>query len=167
MEIFGPQELGRITINKIREAILVLELTPEDTVLLNRRDFDNIVEEYRDTYGHSIPEPYYLLSILIDEDERGTVPSEHIVVLLDDSRPVRQRISAAAVQAEAEDTMTIYRCGWCGNVVGEGGRLLDSDTRLHHINVLSRESFQGQQKDTDGDCCPHGSETPTPRQLSV
>src|SRR5579875_3041604 len=70
-----------IDLKALRNFILDNEVSEYDTIALNQINFDNIVFEYRNLYNVGISMPYYLLSVLIEEDESGKVAHNTICVL--------------------------------------------------------------------------------------
>jgi hypothetical protein len=67
-----------VNIETIRDMILDQQVTDEDTVLLNRRDFDEVIIAYRDKYRVSIDIPFVLVGVPIIEDETLEVPRGRI-----------------------------------------------------------------------------------------
>ena len=154
MKVIGPHYIGeRVSIANLRNWILDLDMTEADTILLHPHDFDNIVLEYRETYSAAMPEPYYILSTPIEEAVNFNVPRGQIVMLQEDDRPARQAIQESS---EADDYRTIFRCGWCGNVVDEDGCLLDDATRSKLIAWLQQRAGNGDVRAVNGKCCPNG-----------
>ena len=74
--------VGQITIKNIRDAILDLEISEDDIIVLNTFDFDKIVEEHRRTYNQSIIVPYFLLGVLVTENlDPSRIPQGRIKIL--------------------------------------------------------------------------------------
>jgi hypothetical protein len=87
MKQIGPTYIGKsISIAALRNYILDLGITAHDTLLLNASDFDDIVLEYREAYGAPMPDPYFILGVLIDEGVKIKVPLNRVIVLQDDDQ---------------------------------------------------------------------------------
>jgi hypothetical protein len=155
-EIIGPQYIGQaVSITTLREWILDTKLTENDTVLLHPYTFDDIVLEYRATYGKSIPARYFLLGVLVEESTQIPVPQDRVVVLQNDTRPTRLT-SSTILLPTFDDGRLLYRCGYCGNVVNSGGSLLDVDEKEVLINWLSSRRSNESVRTVHGACCPGG-----------
>lgn len=73
-----------INFTKIRDFIVDSKITEEDIILLNSRNFYDLMEEYRVMYKTSMPIPYKFLGVILEED--STVPEDRISVIKDDSQ---------------------------------------------------------------------------------
>ncbi|MDO7874018.1 hypothetical protein Q5H93_04670 [Hymenobacter sp. ASUV-10] len=122
MHKYGPYRIEKITITSIRNWILDNEITEEDTILLNSYNFDDLVLEFRATYDKPISEPYHLLGILVDEAVEHAVPLGSILLLKGGNLSSQAHTNSDTM----DDGSIIFRCGWCGNVVDESGKLLSS-----------------------------------------
>jgi hypothetical protein len=158
-----PLRIGTITILSVRNFILDSGLSNSDAVLLNTVNFDDIVLEYRETYRQSIPIPFYLLEILVVEDESMKKSMNRIKA----SRNDRRRFDGDYLLAKVKDIqfshltsndMRIYRCGWCGNVVDYNGAELSSESKLRKFEVLKKFEKQIEVIKVNGRCCPEGSD---------
>ena len=158
-----PLRLGTITILSIRNFILDSGLTSSDAVVLNTLNFDDIVLEYRETYKESIPIPFYLLEVLIVEDESMKKYMNRIKASRDDRRRfegdyLQSKIKDIQLSDLSNDDMHIYRCGWCGNIVDYNGAELSSEAKLRKFEVLKNFEKQIKVTKVDGRCCPNGPE---------
>jgi len=150
--------IRQVTIKSLRDYILDNGLTENDTLLLNRENFDDIVLEYRATYRESITIPYFLLRVLIQEDNLGMVPSNRVGVIKDDNNRFENDYASKGI-SQSNDSLkyeTIYRCGWCGNVVDYDGSELISSTRQFKIDILEKYKNSVTVKHVNGKCCPNG-----------
>jgi len=71
----------QITIEALKDFIVDTESFKEKVILLNSQNFDDIVLEHRDFYGESMEVPFYLIGVLITEDETKKVPLNRIGVI--------------------------------------------------------------------------------------
>ncbi|MEO7283953.1 hypothetical protein [Gelidibacter sp.] len=142
----------KITLLLLRDLILDENLTEDDTIILNSKNFDDIVIEYLEHYGQSMTFPHLFLGVLIRETEGETIPQNKIGIIKDDDESVRIDMSKEFDYYDAE---IVYRCGWCGNVVDEKGKELEGYNRERAINYI--ENFKTAiVKHTNGKCCPNG-----------
>lgn len=152
--------LDKISIKAIRDFILDLSITEEDSIILHPENFANIVYEFRETYKTSIDVPYYLLTVLVKEDNLGKVPLDRIGVLKGDTSRFEGDFKTNVVNKESPNESyaydTIYRCGWCGNVVDFDGSEFEYETRRFKIKVLEKFKHTVLVKHVDGKCCPDG-----------
>ncbi|HLK28462.1 MAG TPA: hypothetical protein VKT28_07765 [Puia sp.] len=139
-----------VTIKSIRNVILDNNLTEKDTITLHKNDFDNIVLEYRQTYGIGITVPYFLLSVLIEEDKNAEVFEGRLGIILNDD------LNPARINKEGDKNYLpkeiVHRCGWCGNVVDNDGGELTTKLRNHKIEVLEKYGDEISEK-VHGYCC--------------
>ncbi|WP_419213086.1 hypothetical protein ACNR9Q_02835 [Maribacter sp. X9] len=144
----------KITYRLLRDIILDENLTEDDTIILNSKNFDDVVIEYLEYYGYSMTFPHLLLGVLIREANGETIPQNRIGILKDDEESVRIDNSN---EFEYYDGEIVYRCGWCGNIVDEKGKELEGYNRERAINYI--ENFKTSiVKHTNGNCCPNGHE---------
>ena len=145
------------SIKSIRDFILDNDLTESDTLLLHQSDFDNLALEYRQTYKSSIEVPYFLLSVLIREDKTGKVPVNRVGIIREDINRFENDFDPKLANQPDEKFAfeTIYRCGWCGNVVDFDGREFDNTTRQFKINILEKYESSVTVKQVSGECCPN------------
>jgi len=139
----------QITIKYIRDYILDNHITEYDTIVMNMLDFDDIILEHRDTYGTSINNPFYLLKVLIVPDEGRRIDRNQLKVIRNDSRQIKHEDEGDEITEQ-----TVYRCGWCGNIVDYDGSKLSSETRDYHIAVLQKYG-DGISRQVHGYCCKH------------
>jgi hypothetical protein len=102
---------------------------------MNMSNFDDIVLEYRQTYGCSIDIPFFLVNVLVEPDERGRILRGCFNVIKNNTRP---KMSKSFDDIDLVTEQTIYRCGWCGNVVDYDGAELSNEVRNSHILVLQK-----------------------------
>jgi hypothetical protein len=150
-----------ILIKSIRDFILDAKLTENDTILLNQVNFDNIVIEFRNTYNESINSHYFLLSILIKEDDSNSVPLNRVGVIKNDKNRFKDDYKQQSsidknLPDESHAYDTIYRCGWCGNVVDFDGSEFDPQTREFYISIHKKFRNTITEKAVSGNCCPNG-----------
>lgn len=138
-----------ITIKTIRDYIIDTGLTEDNAILLNSQNFDDIVLEYLEFYGESIEMPYYLVGILIGEDESGKIPHNRIGLIKHDDYEL------PIVYEETFDLFDgekAYRCGYCGGIVDENGNELFDEDRERIIRYI--ENFENPiVSKAHGKCC--------------
>ena len=152
--------IRQITIKSIRDFILDNDLTENDTILLNQSNFDDIVLEYRVTYNNGISIPYFLLRVLIQNDNSGKVLLNRVGIIKDDKNRYENDFDMkASNQPNGNfEYETIYRCGWCGNIVDFDGSEFVNSTRQFKINILEKYKSTVNVKHVNGKCCPNGHE---------
>lgn len=139
-----------ITIKSIRNFILDNDLTAKKIILLNSTDFDNIVLEHLDLYQESMQMPYYLLEILITEDNTRKVPFNRIGIINHDE--IENQDFTYEETFDLYDGEKAYRCGFCGNIVDQNGNELDDEDRERIIKYI--ENFDNPTiNHTFGKCC--------------
>jgi hypothetical protein len=147
--------IGKPSIRNLRDYILDKPVSENDTILMNQIDFDEMALEYRETYNENVPIPYYLLSVLIKEDENRLTPVGRIRVIKADSDRFFNDYCQPKMTGPSTDFQydTIYRCGYCGNVVDYDGSEFDDSTRRFKISVLEKFKYTITEKDLEGACC--------------
>ncbi len=150
--------IRQITTKSLRDFILDNGLTENDTLLLNKANFDDLKVEYRATYKESIFIPYFLLRVLIQDDSSGRVPLNRVGVIKDDNNRFENDYDPKVANQPNDDFKyeTIYRCGWCDNVVDFDGSEFDSSTRQFKIDILEKYKNTVTVKHVNGKCCPNG-----------
>jgi len=158
MRVFGPKYIGRvITIQVLRAYILELELSEEDTLLLQPDNMGELEEEYRTMYREPMPQPFFLLGVYIDEaDAQHPVPKDRVTVLYSDTRPSRVQLAREQTTL-TDDGRTLYRCRECGNLVTPDGLLIDNPLRLQYINWLKVRGGNAGVVNVLGECCERSS----------
>lgn len=151
--------IGNITIKSLRDFILDNNLTDHDTLMLNQVDFDNIIIEFRAIYNEGIIIPYYLIGVLIEVDSLGRVPFNRIGIIKDDNNRFENDYTQDKLDQPNDDFKyeTIYRCGWCGNVVDFDGSEFDSSTRQFKIDIYEKYKDTLSVKRINGMCCANRS----------
>ena len=139
--------IGRVSLMSIRNFIIDNQLSEMDTVRLHHKNFDSFVLEYREYYGESMKLPFFMFDTRIEEDTKSQVPADRVMVVVDESRPTRIEIENEPIYA------TIYRCGFCGNIVDSSGSEFDSETRREKIKILEDKKNVVTQQHVRGDCC--------------
>lgn len=140
----------QISIKTLKNFILDNGLTENDTLVLNTYNFDEIVLEYRKVYDEGITVPYFLLGVLIKDDEDNIVPLGRIGLLKDDFES--RQDPSSVYEAEFSDWDVAYRCGYCGNIVDESGYELTGDERSKTIRYI--EKYENPiVKHVHGRCC--------------
>lgn len=71
----------KITYGLIRKFILDEKHRENDEILLNSKNFDDIVLNYPEFYNESMIFPHLLLSVSISQARRGQVPIDKIGVI--------------------------------------------------------------------------------------
>ncbi|WP_026729483.1 hypothetical protein [Flavobacterium denitrificans] len=139
----------KITLKTIRDCILDLKLSEDRIILLNSQNFDDIVLEYLDFYNESIEIPYYLLGVLISEDNSNKVPLNRIGIINDDDfeHPVYYEENF-----DLSDGEEAYRCGFCGRIIDKHGNELFDDERERIINYIQKFEDSIVNK-AYGKCC--------------
>lgn len=154
--LIGPQYIGQaMSINALRDWILDKNLTKNDTLLLHPYTFDDIVIEYRETYGAPIPTRYFLLGVLVEESTQIPVPQDRVVVLQNDTRPTRLASNTILLPTFDDDRL-LYRCSYCGDVVDSSGSLLEDDEKEILVNWLLNRRSNEKVRTVSGACCPGG-----------
>src|ERR1035437_2956942 len=148
--------LKEVNLKSSRDAILDNGIRETDAILLHPSDFDDIACEYRETYKESITCPLFLLGDFVRTSERMIVPPTEIRIERNVQIPQVQK------NEEVEDYPpfdSVYRCGWCGNVVDYDGKLLTKESREEHISILQKFNKEIKEVAVNGECCPLGHES--------
>ena len=155
------EPIGNITIKKIRDFILDNNLDEFDSVVIAKDNYDDIVFEYRKTFNESIPNPYYLIGILVKEKNA-------MLNYIDYIKNDPERYEGDSDTGNKNDDFKfsyldyndkiLYRCGWCGNIVDSNGYEFDSNTRLAKIEILEKFYNRVSVTAVHGKCCPNGEE---------
>jgi hypothetical protein len=141
----------RISYKTLRNSILDLKLSENDTIILNSKNFDNVVLEYRDEYSESMTFPHLLLGVLIRESKTESIPIDRIGILKKDEESIRDVNNGF----QYYDGEVVHRCGWCGNIVDERGNDINGFERERAINYIENEE-SSIVKQIHGNCCPNG-----------
>lgn len=139
--------IGRISLMSIRNFISDNQLSEIDTIRLHPKNFDSFVLDYREYYGESLKLPFFMFDTRIEEDIKSQVPADRVMVVVDESRPTKIEIENEPIYA------TIYRCGYCGNVVDSDGSEFDPDTRRENTRILEDKKNIVTQQHVRGRCC--------------
>lgn len=143
-----------ISLKSIRDYILDNNITENDTILLNSDDFLNIALEYRQTYSEGIQYPYYLIRVMIKEDDYMKVPPGRIGIVKDDESRFEMDYKGYENELDTSyENETIYRCGWCGNIVDFDGVQFDQETRNFKIRILQKFQSTVNVIQVNGQCC--------------
>jgi len=102
--------IGEICIKSLRDTILDVGLTNNDTIVLHTLNFDDIIIEHLQTYRESIRIPFILLGVEIREDKEKKAFRNRLLILKDDNAEKNnyQRLQ----EEEYPAAQTFYRCGW-------------------------------------------------------
>ena len=65
----------------LKDFIIESKMSDEDIILLHSHNFCDIIEEYRSIYKASIPIPYKLLGVYIEEAQGSRVPKDRVSVI--------------------------------------------------------------------------------------
>lgn len=152
MQKLGPYYIGQVTLLAIRGWILDSGLTDKDTVLLHPTTFENVVEDYRQMYREPMPNPFFLLGVLIDETTEVRVPENRVVALVGDERADRPMRPTGKPPQPVDDGRDVYRCGWCGSIINDYGEVLEGEAREYSIFLLRTRGDSGTRH-RDGECC--------------
>lgn len=145
---FEIKYIGReISYKKLRDVILDELIGEDDTIVLNSIDFENLALDYRIQYGNSLKTPHLLLKVLIRESEVEKIPLNRIGILRNDKESVRI-IKSGFFSYDGE---VIHRCGFCGDVVDEGGKVLEGPERKRAIHLI--EKMGAEIQNIYGKCC--------------
>lgn len=142
-----------VNLKYLKDAILDSEIGDNDTILLNRYDFDNLVLEHRQVYQVSMEVPFFYLGVLIEEAGQYRVPQGRIGIIQNDKREERPR-KLTEEEKRAVPFEIVYRCGMCGDVVDYDGAKLSTTMRDYKISVHKRHGTTCE-KTIWGDCCKH------------
>jgi len=138
----------RITYHILRNSILDLKLTKDDTILLNSIDFDNIVIEYLELYNESMTFPHLLLGVLIKENVNFKIPENRIGIIKNDEHSIRE----INTQDNFDDIDIAFRCGYCGGIVDENGNEIFDLKRDRIIQYL--QNYENPVvRNRHGSCC--------------
>lgn len=154
--IANTEHIGNITIKALRDYILDNSLSEEDTIIVNQINFDELALEYRKTYNEGIEIPFFILRVLVKEDGTNSVPFGRVMIILKDKDRYYEDYIPKVVDNSPNDSHefdVIYRCGWCGNVVGFNGKELDNSDKSFQIKVLEKFNRTVQQPHITGYCC--------------
>jgi hypothetical protein len=157
MQQYGPYYIGRITPRSLRNWLIDNPLGEGDTVLMHPHTYEDFALGYREEYSVSMPEPYFLLGVLIDETPVRSaydVPKQRVLVLVEDDRPQRQAFMQQPA-GPVDDGRAVYRCGWCGNLVDASGTGLQGQERSYAKTLLEMRGHRATRH-VDGRCCPNG-----------
>lgn len=155
------EEAGTITLKAIKNLILDYSLGENDSIKLNTLNFDDIVLEYRNTYNEHLPVPFYFMKVLVCAIKGEKLGFNKVKMVKEDpQRYFEDYIPVSKKEIMFEDLSyndkTIYRCGFCGNVVDSDGSLFDDKTRLYKINILQKFGTKVKEQQVYGKCCPNG-----------
>jgi hypothetical protein len=157
MEKLGPKYIGKVTLSAIRGWILENSLTDQDTVLLHPVNMEAVLEDYQQLYREPMPDPYFLLGVLIEEAGKVSVPENRVVALLNDERVNRPSRPLERDNEPADDGSDVFRCGSCGSIVNEDGVMLEGQERAHAISLLRMRDARGAVH-IHGECCQQRNE---------
>lgn len=141
----------QITIKTLKDFITDSGLSEDKTILLHSRNFDDIILEYRDFYNESMLIPYFLLGILIEEDESRKVPVNRIGIVQEEHFDI---ISNKNYEDNFDlyDGENAYRCTHCGSIVDSKGNEMFDDDRDRVIRYI--ENYENPIVNyTSGKCC--------------
>jgi hypothetical protein len=151
MEKLGPYYIGPVTLGSLRGWILDSGLGQADTVLLHAATLENVMEEYRALYRAPMPDPYFLLGVLLKEATDVLVPENRVVALVDDERVGRTeyRIEPAAFM---DDGREVFQCANCGRFINDNGEVLPQPERSYVIELL-RYRGEVATRHRSAECC--------------
>ena len=144
------REIGKICIKSLRDIILDLNLTDDDSIALHKLNFEDLVIEHREFYGESMRIPFFLLGVLIREDDKSRTPLNKLSIIKNDE--VSRSLKSMS-NIEYPPNEIFYRCGWCGNVVDYDGAELNPENRGEKIRLLNKFGDSIKVKAVTGYCC--------------
>lgn len=153
MQKLGPYYIGQISLYSLRGWILDSGLTEADTLALHPTNLEKVGEEYRVLYNEAMPDPYFLLGVLLDEAREIDVPENRVVILQNDERTDKPVVRPKDI-APIDDGRPVFRCDRCGSIVNEAGELLEGRERQYAIYLLRMRGDQGTRH-VWGKCCNH------------
>lgn len=148
--------IGLVTIKTLRDYILDNDLSEEDSIVLNQINFDELALEHRKEYNEGIVYPYFILRILIKEDEDSIVPFGRIMVVHKDEQRFYEDYIPKPMEkgpSNSHEFDTVFRCGYCGDMVEFNGDKLDDNERVFRISILEKFTSTITTKHTVGYCC--------------
>lgn len=143
------------TIQSLARIIYENQVTEQDTIVVDENVFDELALDYRRKYGEGIPIPFYYNGPLIEPAPRTILHSKQAGIIINDSRPskihLRERVQIKDMKPNVP-TLPVYRCGYCGAVVGENGNSLSASD---YQDAITRWKTYGDDiiKPTHGECC--------------
>jgi hypothetical protein len=149
---------GTFSIKKVRDFILDIGLSSNDTLLLNTYDFDDIVLDHREVYKESLTVPYFIIGVLIKEAPMRDRSFTGQVIIIKDDIASREELSQSD-DSEYYNGETVYRCGWCGNLVDYDGADLQGDKWIRQSNLLKKFGRDVNVISVNGRCCPQEMKT--------
>lgn len=142
--------IGAITLKSLRNTILDLSLTSSNIIILHPNDFDDLALEYRDFYNESLFSPFVFIGVPVIPSDNNSVPLSRIKIDYDETSHILQ---SECYEESFPPFYTVYRCGWCGNVVAEEGSLLSNSTRAEHIRIIEKFGTEITHIKVNGMCC--------------
>ena len=142
------QYIESLNLKSIRDFILDNNLK-DVAIGLNQFDMDELAEEYRETCGKALKEPFYILDTLIEEDNsvsKGSISIREIEYI-----PPRNDLSDFPSIDYSNEI--VHRCGWCGSVVDYDGKELEPLVREFKIELLEKHIRDISVKYVVGECC--------------
>lgn len=138
---------GILRYKDLRGIILEEELEENDTIILNSKNFDEVVLDFRDFYKVSMLFPHVLLGVFIEEASDIPVPAYKIIILKENSND-----SDKGDKAYKSTQDIVFQCMWCGNIVSDNGKVLVGRKREKAINYISTTDKPNVLK-RNGSCC--------------
>jgi len=137
--------LSHITIKSLEDFIRDKGVSASESLLLNIRDFDNLALRHRESSNLSLPNPYYILRVLIQIDYANEVGINQIRIGKNESETLYNNFDPYHE--------TIYRCGYCGNIVDRNGNELNNIERQNKISILEKYKHAIDVQNVPGKCC--------------
>lgn len=146
--------IGRvINLRSLRDFIVDSRISEGASILLHSEDWDQIRLDYRNSYQTAMPAPFKFLGVSMGLDLNATTPKNRI-------RLVRDHFGEGdGVLTEEEESELppaydmVYRCGWCGNIIGEDGRCIEGRERLSMIDSIEHPTYPAEVGHLTGECC--------------
>jgi hypothetical protein len=145
--------IDSVTLKSIKDFILDNNLEETQSVLLNQVDYDNLALEHRQIYHEAMAIPFFLLRILIDEDDTRSVRRGMIGVISDGRITFDENELAKEYPYQSHAYDTLYRCARCGDMVDIDGKALDEKTRQFRIDLFEKYRRTVREIKVDGNCC--------------
>lgn len=139
----------------LRNFILDREVEDSSSISLSQTMFDELAVSYRKEYNEPLKTPFLFLGVWVRIDARSTLKREQAGITFND---------APEIVMEAEIVRApVYRCGYCGLVVGEKGNELNG---IPYEDAIARWKRFGDDLlvPVPGECCREKHEEVTNRR---
>lgn len=146
----GLKYIGReINLKTIRSFILDESVNEDDVILLNPKNFDDVVLEHREVYQEGITVPFYFLGVLIKEGRQNEILVDRVLL----KKGINSIREIPENDNEYYNGEEVFRCGYCGNVVDFDGAELEPFERSRKIRILEKFGREVIVHHRHGKCC--------------